>query len=155
VRHASLNLLLLFGFTLLVAGAGCGGGAAPGQFTTSCTLLSCADGLSIDVTAASGAFPAGEYTITVETPTRRREYRCTLPTEGASVQCNFDPLVLFSGGRLVVETDEAAPTVTITIAVGGATRVQETLTPAYAPFAPNGPGCDPVCQRAAATVTFR
>jgi hypothetical protein len=143
--------LLLLAFAL----SGCGAGGAPPNDPISCTLIGCSDGVSIEIVAAGGAVPPGQYVVTVDSGGTQREHRCRLPSSGGTVSCSTTPLIFFADGKMSIEVAGIPTILTVTVAVDGTTRATQELRPAYTAHRPNGPECEPVCQRALATVTLQ
>ena len=122
-----------------------------------CTEIGCTDGLTVELRAASGAFEAGIYSITLGGDA------CTV-TVGGPDDCAADRCVVDStcNGITLVGYDEAdtltllAPVtegeVALTVDLEGTVLLDESFEPLYETIEPNGPGCPPVCR--IATETF-
>jgi hypothetical protein len=118
-----------------------------------CNQIFCRDGVRITMLPASGTFPLGEYVFSVRTPTSRYEVRCTREENrsvcgdtGPHPEGQGEPFVWIDDDRASLEVTGTPSTVTISVAIDGASRGEETFTPTYTTARPNGAHCDPECR---------
>jgi hypothetical protein len=162
-------------------GVGVGGSADGGeggnQPNRICTLACCFDAFTATVRAGLVPFPAGVHVVDVTADTVTQSCMFTFPAErltpGALIQQRCAPSLTISVEALCpapnivscapsliknVETimvDGTPAQVHVRQTVSGNLILDQSATPAYVPFQPNGPGCDPICQEATAAWTLR
>jgi hypothetical protein len=130
-----------------------------------CTEIGCASGLSVDF-VRSGRWAAGNYRIEVTADGNAGACEITLPLScsrqprctGASAWrvgesgCALDPQ---SHSLTGVDFSPAQPVdVTVTVSLDDRRLGEARLQPVYTTSQPNGPGCEPVCRQARATLTL-
>ena len=169
-RAVALGVMAAFGWWA----TGCSG---------SCTDVGCVDGFTVTVNVETDAVAAGMHTLdvtvdgTVMTCTFAIPLANVSPTGVTSVPCSGDLLVEVYPAMTCTTTQTAtgsantckpiAGELTETIGLPGTPRtvrvqqmvdgnviLDQTLTPAYAAYAPNGTSCGPTCHQATAELTI-
>ena len=113
---------------LLALGSGCGPGGL------ACTLVGCSSGLRLNIVDSYGSPAEGTRgTVTVD----GEEYAFDCAGTDSELLCEAGFLFLPIEGGEVATYDISSPD-------GGESAAGE-LTLEFESFAPNGPGCDPVC----------
>ncbi len=147
--------------------------------SSSCSTVACSDGFSAIIKVDQTTLPAGDHTLTVEKDGTAISCTFALPPAAGSAgtQCPAGLGVVLSpyqtcafqanatGGiqtctdvpgmfneRISVAGTPAS--LHVQQVVGGTVVLDQAVSPAYASYAPNGPGCGPVCQWASATWTI-
>lgn len=129
---------------------------------SSCTLLGCVDGLSIDFTRT--AWPDGAYSVKVRMD-GKDEALCTalLPFEpsGTSGICNAKEVTLGTSGQQLPKAQQALTGlrvngtplhVAIELRRNGQIELSTEVTPTYLTTNPNGPACGPTCTQGSVKV---
>jgi hypothetical protein len=132
----------------------------------SCTLIDCADRLSLILTRPDGNEPHFEINLVVD----GKSIACPAPALGGSSRCDDGVFVSLSEGqdcrqedtataatlrctgngrfREVVEIQRSPTAVTVNLSQGGEIKSLGTFSPTYQTMQPNGPGCEPICRQA-------
>jgi hypothetical protein len=132
-----------------------------------CTDMGCMDGLRIQMTKAT-AWPAGEYEMTFDLDGTAVNCKGSLPLpaceQGPALSCTPTERVQVgeSGcalppeqhGWADVQIAESPTRVQVTIRHGAEVLHTSELQPQYRTLQPNGPGCEPTCRSAGATITL-
>lgn len=161
-----------FAVVLVALAGACDGDDSDGaDETLNCTLIGCDDGAHVVVHAPRDAWSAGDYT--VEVSADKSSFKCTskLPTASQSrfdnpkFACDGASPFLFlirgdgcENGDSGIEDDVTCGTlelgvqgtpskVRVRVDRSGTTVLDETWTPKYREFAPNGRECGPICKR--------
>jgi hypothetical protein len=132
-----------------------------GGCTHACTDIGGADGLYVRIDVTGGKLPPGDYTFVARIGKDEVTAFGTMLSEGAfqngASESIIDGkhLVLSgavygdSGGISVQFREGRGPTmVTLGVRYGGATLVEQSYSPTYAPVFPNGEDCGPELQQA-------
>ena len=122
---------------LLALGTGC----APGGL--SCTMIGCVSGLSLDITDSYGSPAVGTRgTVTVD----GEEFAFDCAGTDSELLCDGSVVLLPIEEGEVATYDISSPS--------GDEFASGELTLEFESFAPNGPGCDPVCLIDAHTISL-
>ncbi|MBK8172982.1 MAG: hypothetical protein IPK60_21980 [Sandaracinaceae bacterium] len=127
-----------------------------------CTLIGCEDGFGVAFDARD--WPGGDYVVTVDADGQARTCTVTLPyaTVETGATCS-DGLRLDTSGSalpaseheiLGLHVTDTPASLTVTITRDSVMLATESFTPSYITTQPNGPGCEPVCTQANATMSF-
>lgn len=162
---------------VLIAPLGACGDSSDGE-SLSCTLIGCSDGVHLEVRAARDAWPAGEYTVEISDGDDSHRCTATLPnpslwtTESTTFKCGRTSLSAFlratqgcdderdggtdgvTCGALVLEVPGNPSSMQVRIDRDGQTILDESVQPKYREMQPNGPGCEPVCERSSVELTL-
>ena len=158
-----MRALITLAMLVAVASPGCfGGGGVGGQ---ACTQIGCQDGLVIEL-ATPGSWPAGAYRFELAADGVTTTCVATLPLASCDqAQVSCQPFVagiaiVESGCALppgshsfpLIELDGTPATVTVEVFHDQQPIGATTFTPTYQTSQPNGPGCEPICTNARATL---
>lgn len=123
--------------------------------TRSCSMIGCADGLTVEFQTAS--WPQGAWQVDVKTPTETRTCTATLPLPPSGASTCSDKLMLMTSGSALAVTEhkligvqlpDAPSEVTVTVTRNGTKVAEKTLKPTYKKSQPNGSACEPICTQA-------
>lgn len=156
-----------------------GGSLLPGVACApkACPLVGCDDSFSAQISVSASGVPAGTHTVTVTVDGATTSCSFQFPPDAATlargVTCSGNAYVGLtaaqtcqsSGGS---ETCQPVPgqyvesvtvfgtpqSVQVQQTVGGAVILDESVTPSYETYQPNGSGCPPTCQEAAVQWTI-
>lgn len=129
-----------------------------------CTDVGCRNGFNLDVSPSSG-WSAGAYSFELDLDGRALTCQGSIPLKACgerSFRCDADDVMLGESGCALPATAqgianiafEAFPLVlSVRILKDGKELTSSKLTPTYKAGQPNGPGCEPVCCGASATLT--
>jgi hypothetical protein len=177
-RRGGALALRALGTVVVAAAVGCA--RSPTSASKACTEIGCVDGFSATVTFGPGAFPMGAHQldVTADGATLSCAFmvpvpklpgggdagpqcapgvtlvvgpaaRCaTVQLPGGAVGEQCTPIAGASSESITVAGTPAQVTLRQTVA--GAVILDRSVAPSYQVSQPNGPGCDPLCQQAAA-----
>ncbi|XXX74016.1 hypothetical protein WMF30_40855 [Sorangium sp. So ce134] len=132
-----------------------------------CTNIGCIDGFSLRL-MANQPWTAGAYrfVIIADGETTTCEGKLPLPdcAAGPALTCSGPRLLIGESGCALppsahgfseIQMSSAPRQVAVEISRDGATVAKADFTPAYVESRPNGPGCEPVCRSASATLSVK
>jgi hypothetical protein len=153
--HAMLPVFFLLCSLLWTA---CWPGAGSG-LVGSCTEMGCSDTLVIDIERrdtepyVEGSYsftlsPAGESTLIVD---------CTLDNQDGPLTCSANSVLIETkingfGDTFTIRISEAPQSILVTVEFGTQLLGEETLSPEYGIFTPNGVECEPMCFQGSTTI---
>ncbi|MEZ4229086.1 MAG: hypothetical protein R3B89_07985 [Polyangiaceae bacterium] len=131
-----------------------------------CTEIGCVDGFRVDV--KKDQWEAGEYSFHIEADGNVSDCTGSLPLKpcesGSSISCTGSQgFTIAEVGCAMAPAQQAfgeihfegAPKqVTISISRDGSELIKQVFEPVYTESQPNGPGCEPICHQASASVTI-
>ncbi len=174
---------LLLTVALAYGALGCDGNAIglPGGGETVCTDVGCEDQFSASVTMDAALVPAGTHTVNVVADGAAMSCTFQFPpadsTGGGAAQCSSG-LTVFVEPSLVCTTMQSAmgaweacqpidgrfgesiwvsgtpSVVQVQQLVGGTVILDQTVSPTYQTYEPNGPRCGPICHQGGAEWTL-
>jgi hypothetical protein len=131
--------------------------------TLACTAADAYEGLILEVEVTGGRLPAGNYTIVARVDGVEIRLDETLNEDGGSASIAGIPEAVVDDHRVFVDgvvfaqsgliavgfRDGGGPAeVTVEVWRGATMLVQQTYTPRYMEYRPNGPSCSPVVDQA-------
>lgn len=140
-------------------------GDAPPGTPRGCSAVGCVDGLALSLSPSQG-WAQGSYRFVIEADGKTETCVGALPlpacSQGRALKCTGPELARIgeSGcalgaaehGFSSIDLPTAPKQVTIHIEREGNPIGGATLTPSYQTSQPNGPGCEPICRQANATI---
>jgi len=151
--------------------------AAAGCETKVCTEIGCVNQLSVTVTRADGSFPSGVHQVDVTADGVTRS--CTFTFAGSVVSTACPSGLFLSVNQATTCTEMRTPTavslrcdpiprqfvevlsmsgmprdVRVVQSMDGVALLDQSIAPTYKQSRPNGPGCEPLCEQASATLTL-
>jgi len=125
-----------------------------------CTEMGCNDSLAIDIERRDAEpFIPGHYTFTLSPPGETTFIvDCPLDEESSHLACSSNALSIettinSSQDIFTVRILEAPHSILVTVEYGTQLLGEETLTPSYSMFNPNGVECEPTCFQGSATIS--
>ncbi|WP_437567769.1 hypothetical protein [Sorangium sp. So ce542] len=132
-----------------------------------CTQIGCVDGFTVRL-ASEAPWPAGAYrfVISADGETTTCEGKLPLPgcAAGRALTCSGPSLLIGESGCALppsahgfseIQMRSAPRQVTVEVSRDGASLVKADFSPSYVESRPNGPGCEPVCRSASATLNVK
>jgi hypothetical protein len=134
-----------------------------------CTLIGGQDGLIVEVEVTGGTLPAGDYAIIARVDGVELRIDETLDATGGGVTASGTPEAVVDGKRLFLDgavfgqsgslmvgfrEGRGPAEVTIEVWRGDTMLGQETYTPRYTEYRPNGAHCPPELQQARDTIVL-
>lgn len=181
IRSPRLTLLRSFfgasaALTLAVACAGNPSPAHPGDGQDGppnppmegkiCTEIGCANGFRLELRKDS--WEPGSYSFHIEADGEVSDCTGSLPLK----PCDASPSVTCTGakgffigesgcamaadqqGFSEIQFETSPKQITVTISRDGSELAKQTFEPTYKESQPNGPGCEPICRQASASITL-
>ena len=159
---ASKNgIFTLAAILALACASGCSDGSEP-RMPRACTQIGCDSGLTVRF--SQPLREAGSYTVTLELDGERFSCHSTLPFASCSGEnpCSSSKLILEQSGCALppsaheivgLRITSTAKKVSLWIERDGSEIASQSFSPTYIRSAPNGEGCEPICEQASATLT--
>ncbi|WP_437950762.1 hypothetical protein WME98_08080 [Sorangium sp. So ce296] len=132
-----------------------------------CTQIGCVNGFTLRL-ASEAPWPAGAYrfVITADGETTTCEGKLPLPdcAAGRALTCSGPSLLIGESGCALppsahgfseIQMSSAPGQVTVEISRDGTSLAEADFSPSYVESRPNGPGCEPVCRSASATLNVK